>query len=106
MDRNLEKTSNFLFQINWLESTFPSNTWGTVISHMAFSNHFTHHHLKTDGKFEAYARKYMEILNALKVGGSFIYTPGLSFIEELLIASNDSFAVEAGRYTTKVTRIK
>jgi len=104
MDRNVKPSDN-LFKLNWLECTFKSNNWGTVISHMAFSNHFTHHHLKVDGNFESYAHKYMEILNSLKLGGSFFYAPGLSFIEELLMESNKSFAVDANDYSTKVIRL-
>lgn len=101
VDRNVD-TADYLFKMNWLEYQFNSNTWGTVISHMAFSNHFIHHHIKADGNFELYARKYMEILNSLKIGGSFIYAPSLSFIEELLISSNKSFIVETTEHSTKV----
>ncbi|MEC2074860.1 class I SAM-dependent methyltransferase [Metabacillus fastidiosus] len=104
MDRSVDSL-DYLFKMNWLDCSFTSNTWGTVISHMAFSNHFTHHHLKTDGNFELYAHKYMEILNSLKVGGSFIYAPSIPFIEELLIASNTSFIVHTKEHSTKVLRI-
>ncbi|UNK20702.1 class I SAM-dependent methyltransferase [Paenibacillus sp. N3/727] len=105
VDRNVN-IMNYLYKMNWTECTFTSNTWGTVISHMAFSNHFTHHHLRTDGEFEIYATKYMEILHSLKIGGSFIYTPSLSFIEELLKQSNKSFVVETREHSTEVKRIK
>ncbi|MEK5393387.1 class I SAM-dependent methyltransferase [Margalitia sp. FSL K6-0131] len=104
MDRNVNPCDHLL-KMNWLECAFKSNNWGTVISHMAFSNHFTHHHLKVDGNFESYAHKYMEILHSLKLGGSFIYAPGLPFIEELLIESNKSFAVDANDYSTNVIRL-
>lgn len=103
MDRNVD-TSEYFFNMNWFEFQFNSNTWGTVISHMAFSNHFIHHHIKADGNFETYARKYMEILNSLKIGGSFIYAPHLSFIEELLISSNKLFIVETTGHSTRVFR--
>ncbi|EIJ78055.1 methyltransferase type 11 [Bacillus methanolicus PB1] len=105
VDRNVD-AMNYLYKMNWLESTFISNTWGTIISHMAFSNHFMHHHLRTDGDFEIYARRYMEILKSLKLGGSFIYAPSLPFIEQLLITSNKSFVVETSVHSTKVIRIK
>ena len=104
VDRNVEKI-NYLHKVNWLEYTFTPATWGTVISHMAFSNHFRHHHLRADGDFEGYARKYMEILKSLKLRGSFIYAPGLSFMEEILISSTGSYAVEVKEHYTKVTRI-
>jgi hypothetical protein len=101
-DRNIDP-NDYLFKMNWFEFPFTPNTWGTVISHMAFSNHFIHHHLKGDGHFEKYIRKYMEILNSLKLGGSFIYSPSLSFIEELLI-ENKSYLVESKEYSTRIFR--
>jgi len=69
---------------DWLEYDYDKNTWGTIISNMAFSNHFIHHHLREDGNYIAYAQKYTEILNSLKSGGSFHYAPDLSFIENFL----------------------
>lgn len=53
---------------------------------MAFSTHFLHHHLRTDGHPERYARLYLDLLAALKPGGSLLYTPGLPFMENLLPA--------------------
>ncbi|MEW9673993.1 class I SAM-dependent methyltransferase [Ammoniphilus sp. 3BR4] len=105
VDRNVDP-KDYLFKMGWLECPFKNNTWGTVISHMAFSNHFIHHHLKSDGNVEMYASKYMEILHSLKMGGSFIYAPGLSFIEEVLISSNKSFVVETNEYSTHILRVR
>jgi hypothetical protein len=103
LDRDA-KASHCLFKQNWFEYCFEPNTWGTLISHAAFSNHFMHHHMRADGKYEAYARKYMEILNSLKIGGSFIYSPGLPFMEEL-IRSLAIYRVERNPCTTKITRV-
>lgn len=105
LDRNVQNLNNKIYQVDWLEYTYVPDTWGTVISHMAFSNHFMHHHLRPDGDYEKYATKYMEILKSLKIGGSFIYAPGLSFMEEILISTFDSYTVETGEYSTIVTRI-
>lgn len=106
MDRDNAEPSDFIWRMNWHEAAFPPNTWGTIVSHMAFSNHFSHHHMKPDGDFEGYARKYMEILHSLKLGGSFVYAPGLPFIEKLLRSSNNAFAAETGEYYTKVSRLR
>ncbi|WP_241236287.1 class I SAM-dependent methyltransferase [Brevibacillus marinus] len=106
MDRNLTDPAHFLWKLNWLESPFPANTWGTIISHMAFSNHFTHHHVKADGAYAQYARKYMEILHSLKLGGSFMYSPPLPFIEKIVTTANQSFAVETRERSTKVVRLR
>ena len=73
-------------QADWLGHGFARETFGTIVSHQAFSLHFLHHHLGSGEQAEAYARKYMELLGALKPGGSFVYTPGLPFVEQHLPA--------------------
>jgi hypothetical protein len=73
-----------LVEGDWLNYPLEPESWGTVISHMGFSNHFVFQHLYKQGNPEPYARQYMRILASLKVGGSFYYTPGLPFIEALL----------------------
>lgn len=75
---------SFFTQADWFEYPFETEKWGTIISNLGFSNHFQHHHLRSDGNFMAYAQKYMEILRALKVGGNFHYAPDLPFIERYL----------------------
>lgn len=100
----------YIKEADWLQFDPGRETWGTVVSHLAFSNHFVHHHLRKDGDFAAYAKKYRDILHALKPGGSFHYSPGLPFIESHL--DRDCYRVESfetgiGRFrTTVVTRIK
>lgn len=74
----------FLANADWLTYDYGVKKWGTMISNLGFSNHFHHHHLRHDGDFALYAKKYMEILHALKTGGSFHYAPGLPFIEKFL----------------------
>lgn len=69
---------------DWLDESLGAERWGTILSHMAWSNRFLQHHLDPSGHPERYAKRYMEILAALKRGGSFIYSPGLPFIERLL----------------------
>lgn len=73
-----------LIQADWLHYPLRANHWSTIISHMALSIHFLHHHLNPLGQPEQYARLYMSILHALKAGGQFFYAPGLPFIEDLL----------------------
>jgi hypothetical protein len=80
--------SDYLIETDWLEFQFVPSSWGTVISHMAFSNHFIFHHLYRNGTPEIYATKYMEILASLKRGGEMFYAPGLSFMEQLLPATD------------------
>jgi hypothetical protein len=119
----LAEPSPHLMRTDWLALDLLPNTWGTIISHVAFSNHFTFHHHYRNGDPEAYARLYTRILAALKPGGSFIYTPGLPFIEPFvpgeqyritrqdLIQPQDSETGFSGLpqddfwYATKITRL-
>jgi hypothetical protein len=66
---------------DWLEAPLPPASLGAVISHLGFSLHFLHHHLRPGDEALRYARRYMEILRALRPGGLFAYAPGLPFVE-------------------------
>lgn len=83
VDRIVEKDPA-LKEADWFDLDFKPKTWGTVISHMAFSNHFIFHHRYKNGKPRQYARLYMQILQSIKPGGMFVYSPGLPFIEQYL----------------------
>lgn len=77
---------NFL-KADWLAFDYGEDKWGTITSNLGFSNHFNHHHVREDGNFIGYAKTYMTILHALKVGGSFHYAPDLPFMERYLDAN-------------------
>ncbi len=83
VDRAAE-ASSYLIDADWLDLRMEPSSWGTIISHMAFSNHFIFQHLYRFGSPEEYARQYAAILASLKPGGSFWYAPGLPFVEEHL----------------------
>lgn len=83
IDRSAVETPH-VFKMDWFTFPLEHVQWGTVLSHMAFSVHFLHHHLRRGGQPERYAQRYMAILRALKIGGCFAYTPGLPFVENLL----------------------
>ena len=51
----------------------PAEHVGTVLSHLAFSQQVLHHHLRGSAGPERYARKELEILHGLRVGGAFVY---------------------------------
>jgi hypothetical protein len=69
---------------SWLQHSFEPQRWGTVISHLGFTNHFRHQHLKAGDNHLLYAKKYIDILQALVIGGRFFYAPDLPFIEVFL----------------------
>ncbi len=83
VDREVGK-SEFLIRMDWFEACDGRERWGTVISHMAFSNHFIFHDAHSMGNPSEYAVRYKAILSSLLPGGSFYYTPGLPFIERYL----------------------
>ena len=99
--------NSFLSNSDWFDYKFIKEKWGTIISHLGFSNHFRHHHLRNDGNFIDYAKKYIEILNSLNIGGKFYYTPDLPFVEQHL--NNDKFHLtknSIGNYEFKSSTIK
>ena len=69
---------------NWFEYTFEKETFGTIIAHMSFTNHFRRSILLDDDKKERYRNKYFEITNSLRENGLFIYTPAVTEIENSL----------------------
>jgi len=97
------------FQESWLEFTYKPRYWGTVISHLGFSNHFLHQHLRQNGLFLQYASTYMKILYSLQESGQFYYTPHLPFIERYLdpVEFNVETKQVAGTsfHATAVTRV-
>ena len=81
LDRLTDNSCKYLYNFNWLEFEFKPQHWGTIVSNLSVALHFTNHNLRKDGDYIAYAKKYTEILNSLKVNGSFYYAPSLPFIE-------------------------
>ena len=108
VDRVVDPSPN-LIQADWLDYPMVPGYWGTVISHMAFTNHFLFHHLYQYGRIEPYARQYMVVLKSLKEQGSFYYAPGLPFIEAYL--PHETYSVTQRQivdqlYACKVTNIR
>jgi len=80
----LVKEEQHLISADWLRTSYGVGKWGTIISHMAFTNHFNYHHKYVKGEPQKYAETYMALLKALKVGGTFYYSPSVEFMEVLL----------------------
>lgn len=100
------KNDPFLSKSDWFEYEFEKNKWGTIISNLGFSNHFKHHHFRNDGDFVIYAKKYMDILNSLKIGGCFHYAPDLDFIEKYLDESKyQTTRRSIGNYDFKAVKV-
>lgn len=82
IDRNLTHQQDYLQKIDWFDYSFSPQTWGTVISHMAFTNHLSYAYQNDHRQLPAYAEKYKEIVCSLIPGGSFYYAPGAPFLEQ------------------------
>jgi hypothetical protein len=99
----------FLQKSDWLDYPYKKNKWGTIISHLGFTNHFEHHNHRKDGNIAGYAQTFMSILHSLKVDGSFYYAPSLPYIEQYL--DKEDYQIEVREIeglphrTAKVTRL-
>jgi len=82
-DRSMSDTA-YCKNSDWFDFKFEKVKWGTIISNLGFSNHFNHHHFRSDGNYIEYAQTYMQVLHSLKLGGTFHYAPGLPFVEKFL----------------------
>jgi hypothetical protein len=83
LDR-INSKEDFIIKSNWMDYNFEPTKWGTIVSHMAFSNHFNHHHLREDGQYVEFMKKYLEILKSLKVKGILAYAPKIEVVEEIV----------------------
>ncbi len=72
---------------DWLSFDYGTASWATIMSHHGFSLFFRHADLVSEASAPDYARAYMRILAALRVGARFAYYPTLTFIEKLLPSS-------------------
>jgi len=100
-------SDNNLINSDWLEFNYGIEKWGTIISNLGFSNHFKHHNLREDGNYIEYAKKFIDILKSLKIGGSFHYAPDLPFIEPYL--DRQQYKIDKhdiGNFDFKTTVIK
>lgn len=69
---------------DWLAFDYGVRRYGTIVSHLGFSLHFIHQHLRSARAAQRYAETYMLLLGALRPDGVLAYAPGLPFIEEHL----------------------
>lgn len=104
IDRKIQPDKVYLEELSWFDKRFEEGKWGTIISHLSFTNHFKREHLKLGDGHIKYAKKYMEILNSLKKGGSFYYVPDLEFIEQFI--SREKFKIEKYNLSKQAREIK
>ena len=60
MDRLIDATTDSQFiQSDWMDYTFQSDRWGSIIANHSFALHFLHQNERKDGDYIGYAKKYM-----------------------------------------------
>jgi hypothetical protein len=109
IDRWNKGRSAHLEEADWIEKDFEPERWGTVISNMAFSNHYAFVHRFTPELIGRYTERYERILNSLVTGGSFLYGPGAPDLEKAADAnrfSDERCMADAHHSITRVPKIR
>lgn len=84
IDRLISDENELLLENDWFEFYFEVNHWGTIIANMSFSNHLLYTFTNDQKNLYRYFAKYKEIIESLKIDGTFIYAPSIPFIEDRL----------------------
>jgi hypothetical protein len=107
-DRVLTQEASYLETGDWLTDGFGHLRWGTVISNMAFSNHFIYAQHYDEALRSKYAGRYRAILDSLQKGGSFTYGPSAPELEGELHGREyriEKWSTGYGHSITRVSRI-
>ena len=108
IDRNVGSSADFLADADWFDFDIGHSRWGTIIAHMSFTNHIVYCQRHDAGSLVRYVRRYAEILDALRPGGSFLYTPGVQTVEDEVDSQRFELCAWAvsGRITaTRITKL-
>ncbi|QQO08843.1 hypothetical protein [Breznakiella homolactica] len=96
---------------SWLEYNFGTQCWGSIISHMAFTNHWAYHLAHGTAETAAYRKAYTRILESLKPGGCFYCVPAVPDMEKITdrtvyrVRRYDNFAAGINIPSARVERI-
>jgi hypothetical protein len=107
IDRIITHRAKFLTETDWFELPFISNKWGTVVSNLSFANHLVFAQKHDATRVPQYMNKYEEILDSLKVGGSFIYAPSVDGLDGLTTDREfvtEKWLISASYGATKITK--
>lgn len=107
IDRRVERPAGFVTNADWFDYDLGDSRWGTIIAHLAFTNHVVYCQRYDPARILRYARRYGEILDSLAPGGSFVYTPGVALLEDSIEKERyrvSSWRVSAQFTATSVTR--
>ena len=108
IDRRVGSSADFLTDADWFDFDIGHSRWGTIIAHMSFTNHIVYCQRHDAGSLVRYVRRYAEILDALRPGGSFLYTPGVQIVEDEVDSQRfelSSWAVSGRITATRITKL-
>jgi hypothetical protein len=84
IDRMIDFNSDFLFEIDWFDYEFKCETWGSILSNIALSNHYQYIRRYEPDTVPLYTDLYSNILAALENNGVFYYAPPTPDLEKEL----------------------
>jgi hypothetical protein len=108
IDRQIEQGETYLQQTDWLDYELDPDTWGTIVSNMAFTNHLHYVGCHNPAQLELYLQKFKEMIEALTIGGSFHYAPSVPLVEERLdptVYRVECFEAVGEIHMTRITKI-
>ncbi len=82
VDRVLSAREPYLVEADWLEPADLPDRWGTIVSNMAFSNHFRYVLQYDPGQRTPYLERFAQLLESLEPGGTFHYGPSVPELEK------------------------
>jgi hypothetical protein len=91
VDRDADAEEPWLARGDWLDLAPRPGAWGTVVSHLAFTNHLAYVERFEPGRLPRYEQVFGLILESLAPGGCFHYAPSLPRLERAL--PRDRFAL-------------
>lgn len=107
IDRIVDWSSPYACECDWFAYPFLPETWRTIISNMAFSNHAVCALAADPGLAVRYRQLYRTILDALEPGGTFYYAPAVPVFENDLPRADFEISVQpagAGIHATCIRR--
>ena len=96
LDRAFSVRAPYLLEGDWLLPVEGPSRWGTIVSNMAFTNHFRFVARYDQARKPHYVQRYGEILDSLEPGGVLLYGPGAPELER---------AVDGSRFTVETRKV-
>ncbi len=107
IDRAVDSPAPWLLEADWLEHEYAPEAWGTIVSNLAFSNHYIFTQTWDPARAPAYEAAFDRILRSLSPSGSLHYAPGAPGLEARAAPPRYEVIrrpVSAGSYAVVITR--